>query len=57
MKANRKRKRWRKYAGLYAADSLYILATLLQVPNGLMAAYESQSEEEEMEEICGTLCC
>jgi hypothetical protein len=35
---------------------LYILATLLQVPDGVMAAYESQSEEEEMDEICGTLC-
>jgi hypothetical protein len=55
MKANRKRKRWRKYAGLYAADSLYILATLLQVPDGLMAAYESRWEEEEMDEIFGTL--
>jgi hypothetical protein len=39
-----------------AAYSLYIIATLLQVPDGLMAAYESQSEEEEMDEICGTLC-
>jgi hypothetical protein len=37
------------------AYSLYIIATLLQVPDGLMAAYESQSEEEEMDEICGTL--
>jgi hypothetical protein len=33
----------------------YIIATLLQVPDGVMAAYESQSEEEEMDEICGTL--
>ncbi len=27
----------------------------MQVPDGVMAAYESQSEEEEMDEICGTL--
>jgi hypothetical protein len=33
------------------------MATLLQVPDGLMAAYESQSEEEEMDEICRTLRC
>ncbi len=36
--------------------AFYIIATLLQVPDGLMAAYESQSEEEEMDEICRTLC-
>ncbi len=35
--------------------SLCIIRTLLQVPDGVMAAYESQSEEEEMDEICGTL--
>ncbi len=35
----------------------YIVATLLQVPDGLMAAYESQSKEEEMDEMCGTLRC
>ncbi len=46
-----------RYAGPYAAYSLYIMATLLQVPDGLMAAYESQSEEEKMDEICGTLRC
>ncbi len=39
-----------------SAYSLCIMATLLQVPDGVMAAYESQSEEEEMDEICGTLC-
>jgi hypothetical protein len=39
------------------AYSLYIMVTLLQVPDGVMAAYESQSEEEEMDEICGTLRC
>jgi hypothetical protein len=44
-----------RYAGHYAAFSLYILATLLQVPDGVMAAYESQSEDEEMDEKCGTL--
>ncbi len=48
-----------RFAGLWSspatACNLYILATLLQVPDGLMAAYESQSEEEEMDEICGTL--
>jgi hypothetical protein len=44
-------------AGPYAAYSLYIMVTLLQVPDGLMAAYESQSEEEEMNEICGTQRC
>jgi hypothetical protein len=44
-----------RYAGPCASYSLYILAILLQVPDGLMAAYESQSEEEEMDEICGTL--
>ncbi len=44
-----------RYAGPCAAYSLYIMATLLQVPDGVMAAYESQSEEEEMDEICGTL--
>jgi hypothetical protein len=32
-----------------------LAATLLQVPDGVMAAYESQSEEEEMDEICGAL--
>jgi hypothetical protein len=32
-------------------------AALLQVPDGVMAAYESQSEEEEMDEICGALRC
>ena len=55
MKASQKKRRLRKYAGPYAAYSLYIMATLLQVPDGVMAAYESQSEEEEMDEICGTL--
>jgi hypothetical protein len=30
---------------------------LLKVPDAVMAAYESQSEEEEMVEICGTLRC
>ncbi len=40
-----------RYVGPYAAYSLYTLVTLLQVPGGLMAAYESQSEEEEMDEI------
>jgi hypothetical protein len=40
-----------------AAYSLYILVTLLQVPDGLMVAYESQSEEEELDEIYGTLRC
>ncbi len=48
-----------RYAGPWSspatACSLYIIAALLQVPDGLMAAYESQSEEEEMDEICGTL--
>jgi hypothetical protein len=34
---------------------MYILTSLLQVPDGLMAAYESQSEEEEMDEMCETL--
>jgi hypothetical protein len=48
MKASQKKRRLRKYAGPYAAYSLYIMATLLQVPDGLMAVYESQSEEEEM---------
>jgi hypothetical protein len=33
------------------------MVTLLQVPDGVTAAYESQSEEEEMDEICGTLRC
>jgi phosphoribosylcarboxyaminoimidazole (NCAIR) mutase len=33
---------------------LAIAVTLVQVPEA-MAAYESQSEEEEMEEICATL--
>jgi hypothetical protein len=50
MKANLKM----RYVEPYAASSLYILATLLQVPDGVMAAYESQSEEE-IDEICGTL--
>jgi hypothetical protein len=31
------------------------MATLLQVPDGLMVAYKSQSEEEKMDETCGTL--
>ncbi len=35
--------------------SLYLMATLLQVPDGLMVAYKSQSEEEKMDETCGTL--
>ncbi len=39
------------------AYSLYIIATLLQVPDGLMGAYESQSEEEELDEICIALRC
>jgi hypothetical protein len=38
-----------------AAYRLYILAILLQVPDGVMAAYKSQSEEEDMDEICGAL--
>jgi hypothetical protein len=50
MKASRKRRRWIRYAEPCAASSLYILATLLQVPDVLMVAYESQSEEEEMDE-------
>ncbi len=33
------------------------MATLLQVPDSLIAAYESQSEEEEMDKICGALRC
>jgi hypothetical protein len=56
-KASRKRWRWIRYAAHWSnlgnACSLYILATLLQVPDGVMAAYESQSEEEETDEICG----
>ncbi len=44
-----------RYAEPCSAYSLYIMVTLLQVPDGVMAAYESQSEEEEMDEICGTL--
>jgi hypothetical protein len=32
-------------------------ATLLQVPDGVMMAYESQSKEEVMDEICGALRC
>ncbi len=39
------------------AYSLYLIATLLQVADGLMVAYESQSEEEEMDDICGALPC
>ncbi len=46
-----------RYAGPYASYSLYIIATLLKVPDGVMAAYESQSEEEEKDEICRTLRC
>ncbi len=46
-----------RYVEPCAASSLYIIATLLQVPDGVTAAYESQSEEEEMDEICGTLRC
>jgi hypothetical protein len=61
MKANPKKRRWMKYAGPWssptAAYSLYIIATLLQVPDGLMAAYESQSEEEELDEIYIALRC
>jgi hypothetical protein len=33
------------------------MVTMMQVPDGLMAAYESQSEEEEMDEICIALRC
>jgi hypothetical protein len=41
-----------RYAGHWSnsgnAYSHYIIATLLQLPDGVMAAYESQSEQEKI---------
>ncbi len=44
-----------RYVEPCAAYSLYIMVSLLQVPDDVMAAFESQSEEEDMDEIWGTL--
>jgi hypothetical protein len=49
MKANPKRRRWMRFVEPCSEYSLYVLATLLQVPDGVMAAHESQSKEEEMD--------
>jgi hypothetical protein len=57
MKAGGKKRRWMRYSGHWYSNLYLIAATLLQVPDGVMVAYESQSEEEEMDDICGALRC